>query len=118
MSNQWMDLMNKLKPGEVKCEKCKGTGYNLKAPDNNIPRYQKLPPCPKCHGSGKLDWIENVVGKKPKNDIFNGVTWMARSGTAPNNPSCGQAYINTNNNEAYVYDGNTWVQVVSMTTPM
>jgi DnaJ-class molecular chaperone len=107
----------KLKPGEYKCDRCNGTGeIELINPDSFIGVYYEW--CPKCKGEGKLDWIENVVGKKPKNDIFNGVTWMAPSGTAPNNPSCGQAYINTNNNEAYVYDGNTWVQVVSMNTPM
>lgn len=99
----------KLNLGEIICDQCNGSGYNMR------PNHYK---CPKCHGAGKLDWIEVIVGKKTKSDIFNGVNWMAPNGTAPINPSCGQAYINTNNDKTYVYDGNTWVEVVCMNTPM
>jgi len=38
-----------LKLGEVICDKCHGKGGW----------------CEKCHGDGKLDWVENIVGKKP-----------------------------------------------------
>lgn len=55
-----------LKQSEVICDKCKGTGYDLKIPqvENNETYYQNHYPCDKCQGDGKLDWIEAVVGKK------------------------------------------------------
>lgn len=55
-----------LTPGEIKCDKCKGTGYDLKIPklEYNYAYYNKHYPCVKCDGTGKLDWIEAVVGKK------------------------------------------------------
>lgn len=46
-----------LKEGEYECSECNGTG---KA---GIPYL-----CPRCQGAGKLDWIENIVGKPPKDD--------------------------------------------------
>ena len=54
-----------LEPGEVKCDKCNGTG---KPNNNKIDYRQKYVTypwvCDKCKGTGKLDWIEAVVGKK------------------------------------------------------
>ena len=55
----------RLEPGEVICDKCKGTGH----PNNNEIDYKQkdftfLWVCNKCNGEGKLDWIEAVVGKK------------------------------------------------------
>lgn len=52
-----------IKPGEVKCEACNGTG-----------KVEAIR-CQKCLGDGKLDWIENIVGKHPSsaflvNDII------------------------------------------------
>lgn len=47
-----------LKPGEMVCNKCDGRCY---LPiENTISGYRK---CSKCFGAGKLDWIENIVGK-------------------------------------------------------
>jgi len=56
-----------LEPGEVKCDQCKGTGH----PNNNEidydQKYVTYPwVCDKCNGAGKLDWIENIVGKQPR----------------------------------------------------
>jgi len=52
--------MNDLNPGDVICEKCNGTGF-----EKNPDIWQG--PCDVCRGSGKLDWIEAVVGKaQPK----------------------------------------------------
>lgn len=51
----------KLNPGEVICDQCNGTG----SPDNNInDDIINSFHCEKCHGYGKLDWVEAVVGKK------------------------------------------------------
>lgn len=47
----------KLEKGEVVCSNCNGTGNHQ---DNN--KFT----CQTCYGSGKLDWLENVVGKKIK----------------------------------------------------
>jgi len=56
-----MGNINKLKPGELICDQCKGNGDSI--------TYN---PCSKCLGSGKLDWIENVVGKKYNESWFHG----------------------------------------------
>ncbi len=40
--------------GEVICPVCEGKGFF----------------CDKCLGTGKLDWVEQIVGKKPKEDTF------------------------------------------------
>lgn len=47
-----------LKPGEVICTRCNGKGIFIN-------KYFGKPSCPKCNGIGKLNWIENIVGKKP-----------------------------------------------------
>ncbi len=44
-----------LEEGEYICSQCNGTG-NL----SNTPIFGT---CPKCSGDGKVDWIENIVGK-------------------------------------------------------
>lgn len=56
---QYLDETD-LKDGELFCDKCKGTGaieYNSFSVADEM--------CPKCFGSGIVDWIEQVVGKKP-----------------------------------------------------
>jgi len=57
-----------LEPGEVICDQCKGTGHpNNNEIDYNDKFYFNVPhACDKCNGSGKLDWIENIVGKNPR----------------------------------------------------
>jgi len=45
---------------KTKCTKCKGKGYVM---DSTITsRISHV--CSKCKGVGKLDWIEQVLGKK------------------------------------------------------
>lgn len=46
--------IEKSDPSEVECQDCKGCGFIA----STI--------CNTCHGDGKLDWVENVVGKHPK----------------------------------------------------
>jgi len=49
---------------EFICKSCQGTGcYRAITRDVKDPRFLN---CPKCQGEGKLDWIENIVGKKIK----------------------------------------------------
>lgn len=61
-----------LEPGEVICDKCKGRG--------TIPKVVKPAGeivtdiiCRKCHGAGKLDWIELCM-KKPVQLSFTSIT--------------------------------------------
>ncbi len=48
--------------GEVICPKCNGERFFIT--ENLMAEYKvdvKL--CDRCHGDGKLDWVENAVGK-------------------------------------------------------
>jgi len=45
--------------GEVICEKCDGKGTRRKPGHISL-----LEICPTCNGAGKLDWVENVTGRK------------------------------------------------------
>ena len=64
-----------LKEGSVCCDKCAGTGSHGYSQDYieaelhgmmlKIPTNKTEHAWPKCYGAGQLDWIENVVGKKP-----------------------------------------------------
>jgi len=64
----------KLEPGETKCDKCDGIGnfgstteiqeYECRGVIHRVPGHTEYKLCPKCKGTGKLDWIEQVVGKK------------------------------------------------------
>lgn len=52
-----------LNPGEHLCDECNGegrTGFTI--PNKHIRSYPII--CNKCRGNGKLDWIENIVGKR------------------------------------------------------
>ena len=44
-----------LNPGEVICDKCNGEIFIGDESNTEI--------CSKCLGAGKVDWIENIVGK-------------------------------------------------------
>lgn len=46
----------KLEEWEMVCDKCEGRGTS----------WIYTTPCSKCQGKGKVDWIENIVGKKPE----------------------------------------------------
>ena len=41
--------------------------------------------CPKCQGTGKLDWIENVLGKKPQ---FHGTSSSSSGPSISSNSLC------------------------------
>jgi hypothetical protein len=49
-----------MEEGFVACSKCDGRGT---LEEDNDPAVH-VRPCSKCWGAGKLDWIENVVGKR------------------------------------------------------
>lgn len=62
-----MKKYKRLKKGEIKCDKCEGCGSIIKINTTMIDYkhidYEMMKECPKCRGEGKLDWVENVVGK-------------------------------------------------------
>ena len=52
---------NDLNEGEVICNKCNGE----RALDV-LSNPELMMECPKCKGAGKLDWIQNIMGKHYK----------------------------------------------------
>jgi len=50
-----------LKPGEIKCDRCNGSGENY---DPKFVKIWGITDCPKCWGEGKLSWVDNLVGKR------------------------------------------------------
>ncbi len=74
-----------LKPGEIKCNKCNGSGkyctshvhslpeHNHSNPHNhNLSSYAAESICAKCNGAGKVDWITNAMGEQPNRFITSG----------------------------------------------
>ncbi len=52
---------NDLEEGELICKKCEGSGsWPKKFATLEDPWFAI---CPKCQGTGIVDWIENIVGK-------------------------------------------------------
>ena len=45
----------KLEKGEIICSTCKGSGTHT---------INEKFTCQRCYGKGKVDWIENIIGKK------------------------------------------------------
>lgn len=61
--------MIELKDDEVVCYKCNGSGRDLSNTPIQYHKKSGLPfyeshVCNICEGTGKLDWIENIFGKK------------------------------------------------------
>jgi len=63
-----MEELNK-EIGEMICDVCEGTGNSGRtrfAYFNSSGRTKRAPvsvPCKKCRGTGKVDWVENVIGE-------------------------------------------------------
>lgn len=47
-----------LEEWEMLCDKCNGLRYSR---ENGIRGIR----CPECQGTGKVDWLENILGKAP-----------------------------------------------------
>ena len=54
--------MKNLKKWEMVCNKCDGVGITRK-------NKHAINVCSKCQGTGKVDWLENIVGKKSVEEI-------------------------------------------------
>jgi len=55
----------KLQDGEKFCPKCDGRGKVPKNKSSGL-RFSVQLQCDKCLGDGKIDWIEEAVGKRKK----------------------------------------------------
>lgn len=92
-----------LNPGDVICPECKGAVVNDKL-GNGLP----IVACSVCHGEGKLDWIENIVGKSCQfleNDLTHFISKQ------PNGQIEGQLYWDENINLLKIYVEGEWSDV-------
>ena len=52
----------------MKCTNCNGTGVTDKRVELNTTdtgvTWMTTKMCLRCHGTGEMDWIENIVGKQ------------------------------------------------------
>ena len=55
----------KLQNGESKCDRCNGKKtISAKDAGHFIFREGQKVICPRCQGTGKLDWVEKICGKR------------------------------------------------------
>jgi len=89
-----------LEAGEIICDKCKGTGTIKQDP------YSFNITCNKCYGSGKLTWIENVLGK---DNPYSGYGTTGYSGTCGLSGTSGSSgvsgYYGTSGSSGYAIIG-------------
>lgn len=78
----------KLEEHEYICSKCDGGGFIF----HKVLDCSTI--CGKCLGSGKVNWIENILGKKQ---------------TLPPKVDVGRVMVSSNT--FYVYDGNDWLEM-------
>ncbi len=70
--------MKNIKDGEIECDNCEGRGQFF-YPAKSITGSSHYSKCSKCKGTGKLDWVENIVGKKDVESILDYNTVTASS---------------------------------------
>jgi len=56
----------KLEEYEIICPKCNGSGLDQTRDQTGINKYH----CQKCNGTGRLDWIENIIGKRKRSKLI------------------------------------------------
>jgi len=59
-------FLHGLKEDEVRCDACGGSGFENDLSNKSTDGLLYGKTCPKCHGDGKLDWIEHALGGKSK----------------------------------------------------
>jgi len=111
--------MNKIKlnKGEIICPECNGIGiystsvnYHTVEYRNekiNIPTHIDRNECSKCKGEGKLDWVENLVGKNNRNS--SNITF---GNFGPSSPEKGNIYYDGTVECFRIYDGKTWQEIL------
>lgn len=58
-----------MRPYMEDCSECGGKGYQVRSESPNSPGI--IFRCPKCGGRGELDWVEQVVGRRPEVRVPN-----------------------------------------------
>ena len=58
-------MSNLVDDHEFICDKCGGVGTVIVKV--SYYRGHKRGPCPKCKGTGRLDWVERIMGKSEDN---------------------------------------------------
>ena len=58
--NRYLKIIIYLREGEFFCPQCKGRGMCL---SGLYPSKYHLLKCSMCHGKGKLDWIDEIMGR-------------------------------------------------------
>ncbi len=61
-----------LKEGELICDKCDGKSGSVNGKPSDSLTNAAWVRCSKCQGTGKVDWVENIVGKVQADDMFGG----------------------------------------------
>ena len=74
--------MKKLKKGSIYCGECDGKG-SITASFNNYKSITSMT-CPRCHGDGQFDWIEQVIGKRKetnttKSRVLSGFNYINKT---------------------------------------
>lgn len=108
----------KLEHGEVECRGCNGTGkmnrstriITSKKPYISTTSTESLTSftCTKCHGLGKLDWIENVLGKRISKKE---TTTMHQGVSFPTNSIIGDLFYSYQDRHMYRKGQYGWEQI-------
>ena len=92
----------KLEDGEIICSKCNGNCFLFGRTIDEMAIT-----CPKCQGSGKVDWITNAMGT-PKKDLlhFTGVTYNT---SVSSTPCDGDMFMDISQDyNLKIYDNKQW----------
>lgn len=110
----------KLNPGEMECSGCNGTGKMNKSTRIITTRRPYISTtstesfksftCTKCHGSGKLDWIENVVGKRNRDLVIN-PSIIHSSNDFPDTANNGDLLYHKNHQKIYCFFNDEWQEL-------
>jgi len=105
MSNNMPPIV--LKEGEMICSRCEGTRLLVTGEmefssfdGTSIPSVEI---CDKCLGTGKVDWVENVVGKD------DGLAIHILSNNPPTSASLGSLWEDSTNGNTYTFTKHGWV---------
>ena len=93
-----------LKPGEMICDVCNGTG---KVDHDKIPMRVS---CKKCYGTGKVDWIENITGKDDV--VFPNVLFSTPN--PPKRPTENDMFFDAVKNVFYIFKKSKFVPVENL----
>lgn len=114
----------KVEKGEHVCPKCNGKGNIYEAHSHDLPSYQHQPVqynngqysssyaaevvCTRCHGKGKIDWVQKLMGEQKNKEVFAPAHNHSLLSIPTNNNiqfSCGGDTILELTNDGFYYKG-------------